>query len=125
MSTPYGGGRMPPFEPLARSAIDAARARAGIGNPYAVPAAHAILSEEERAAAQKAAEDEAKVCTLCGGIHPLPGKPACPRLATFEIDGDGRVTKGTFFEGTAWAEGKVVFPADAHEDPQEAAEDDG
>jgi len=37
------------------------------------------------------------LCRFCGAIHPLPTSPACPRLATFKLNGDGAVTEGSFW----------------------------
>ena len=52
---------------------------------------------------------------MCGGVHPAPNTPACPRLATFKLNPDGRIVEGTFWpDGAAEsvismdAEGNVV-----------------
>lgn len=45
----------------------------------------------------------------------MPGTAACPRLASFEIDGDGKVKAGTFWPGLKWAKGRVEFVEDLME----------
>lgn len=72
------------------------------------------LSPEEKAEA--ANEPAALVaCGLCAGYHHMPGTAACPRLASFELDGDGKLKSGTYWPGRKWAKGHVVFVADTKE----------
>lgn len=85
---------IPPFEHAARQAIDAARARVeGFTRP------RPILTPAEREDALKRA-DEGETCRFCAAFHAGASTPACPRLATFELNGDGQVIKGSF-----WPEG--------------------
>ena len=58
-----------------------------------------VLTPEEREDALKRAED-GETCRFCGAFHHGASTPACPRLATFELNGDGQVVKGSF-----WPEG--------------------
>ena len=107
----YGRGGLPPFDHAAASAIGAIR---GQGSPWVRTMPPPPLTAGERAEAQQAAD---AACTLCAGIHPLPATPACPRVATFRLDGDGKLVEGTFWgPDTNWWEGRVVFVADVHED---------
>jgi hypothetical protein len=82
-----------------------------------------VLTPAERKEAEAAAKEGAG-CLYCGGLHAAPSTPACPRLASFKVDGDGKITEGTFWEGVAWAEGRVVFAEDAMED-EEGDDDSG
>ena len=100
------GGQGPPLEGVAESTLARMRGQLQPGGPVPRP-----LTEQEQ---QEAAQ--ATHCALCGGIHAAPSSPACPRLATFELDGDGKVVKGTFWPGTDWAEGRVVLAEDATEE---------
>ena len=117
---PGSGRSAPMLEQAAQAAIAATRPRTGGRMPrpeMAIPPAPwempEPLTEADRAEADKASE----VCRFCVGYHALPNSPGCPRLASFELDGDGRVKSGTFFEGTKWAKGRVVFYEDTKEDP--------
>lgn len=123
MTTP-GLGRpsgSPPLDRAASEAIEAARARAGIGQPITFPfAARHKLTEDERKDAQAAAKD---ACTLCGGIHAAPNSPACPRVRTFELNPDGRVIKGEFWADGAFDASRILFVADAMDDSEEKSEE--
>lgn len=84
----------PPFEQAAQSAIAAARARLeGFTRPR--PA----LTPQEREEALEAVDGK-ETCLFCGGLHHGASTPACPRLATFKLNGDGQVAEGSF-----WPEG--------------------
>jgi hypothetical protein len=72
-----------------------------------------VLTAGDRKAAEELAQAKL-ACTLCGALHPLPSTPSCPRLATFTVDADGKVTSGTFWP--EWDTSRVVFLADAAED---------
>ena len=113
MTTPRQSQGAPAFDALAQDVIATARGdrRRYVQPPQAEPP----LTAEDKA---KAAEIErlARVCPLCIGIHALPGTAGCPRLASFELDGDGKVRAGTFFEGKAWAKGRVILYEDLKED---------
>jgi len=103
------------LEQAAQDAIRATQPRQQVWPPYEPPLAEPPLTDKERAEAEKA-----KVaCQFCLGYHALPNSPGCPRLASFELDGDGKVKSGTFFEGKGWAKGRVVLVEDVHEDPGE------
>ena len=83
---------IPPCEQAAQSAIAAARMRVeGFSRP------RPVLTPEEREEALKRADE---TCRYCAAFHPGASTPACPRLATFEVNGDGMVIKGSF-----WPEG--------------------
>ena len=84
----------PIFEDVARQAIHQARARVESFNRP-----RPVLTPEEREDALKRA-DEGETCRFCASFHAGASTPACPRLATFELNGDGQVIKGSF-----WPEG--------------------
>ena len=113
VSQQFGSGQNP-YDGPAQATIAAARARMSPPRPP-------VLTPEERAEAEKAAEEN-RYCLYCGGIHAGPSTPACPRLATFKLDGDGKVVEGSFWEGTAWAEGRVILAEQAAEDGGEASD---
>lgn len=105
----FGGGQVPPLENVAESTL--ARMRGQL-EPQRYPPP---LSPEERADAEEAARAN-RFCKFCAGLHAMPSGPSCPRLASFELDGDGEVKAGTFWKGTSWAEGRVVLAEDATEE---------
>lgn len=99
----------PPLEHAARQALRDAQDCLGVlaGRPV-----FPLVPKQEREEALENAKDTA--CAYCGGWHEGASTPACPRLATFELNGDGKVVKGTFWPDGAedWAveldgEGKV------------------
>src|SRR5262249_26448448 len=102
----------PPLEHTAQSAIAAARSRvdALTGRAPGFP----VLSPEERKEALEAAGNGG-AGTFCASLHAGASTAACPRLATFELNGDGKVVKGSFFadgviheEVITDADGKIV-----------------
>jgi hypothetical protein len=106
---PRQSAGQPPFEDAAAATIAAAR---GQQRRPVLPAQP--LTEEDKAEAAKVAQ--AKLyCTLCGGAHAMPSTPACPRLSSFELDGDGKLKAGTFWPGLKWAKGRVALIEDLHE----------
>lgn len=133
----------PPLEGPARDALRMARERleAFPGRRPRFPP----MPREEREEALKDAAQTA--CLFCSSFHPGASTPACPRLATFELNGDGKVIKGSFWpdktseaaietnaegkvvavtwhEHRGWDDSKVVPVADVAEDEPEG-EDDG
>ena len=113
-------GRLtPPFEDAAASAIAHARRTPGDrGTARRGPR----LSAAEQAEAQEAAKKNEGVCAFCIGTHPMPNGPGCPRIASFELDGDGRVKSATFWPGKKWAKGRLTFVEDTFEDEEEAGD---
>lgn len=84
----------PPFEGPARDAVRAARGRIGAiagERPYLPP----MMGREEREEALQDAKRTA--CLFCASWHPGASTPACPRLATFKLNGDGTITGGSFW----------------------------
>jgi len=113
VTTPRQSQGTPPFDAVAQDVIAQAR---GERPRYAQPPQiEPPLTEAEKAEAEKAAK-AALVCKFCLGFHALPNSPGCPRLASFTLNGDGVVIGGTYFSGTKWARGRVVFLADTKED---------
>ena len=114
MSTPVQPGSRtgPALEQAAQDTLAATRPRPRFTAP---PGYEPVpLSAEERAEAQQ--DTAGRVCGLCAGYHHMPSTAACPRLASFELDGDGKLKSGTFWPGTKWAKGRVVFYEDTKED---------
>lgn len=103
---PMGGAR-PPYDDAGARTLAMARQRTQPRPP--------VLGAAERKQAGEAAAQQ-RHCVLCGGIHAMPSTAACPRLASFEFDGDGKVKSGTFWPGRKWAKGRVILAEDAQED---------
>ena len=110
---PGSGRGGPVLEQAAQDAIAATRPRTHQWPPYEPVSepAPVPLTGAERAEAAKVRE----ACRFCLGYHALPNLAGCPRLASFELDGEGKVRAGTFFEGVKWAKGRVVFVEDTFE----------
>jgi hypothetical protein len=85
----------PALDPVAQQAIMMARSRLEALTRGKFPLPVKQLSEDEKAEALKSAKDD--ICLLCGGLHAAPNTPACPRLATFKCNPDGRITEGSFW----------------------------
>ena len=114
MSTPVQPGSRtgPALEQAAQDTLAATRPRPRFTAP---PGYEPVpLSAEERAEAQQ--DTDGRVCGLCAGYHHMPSTAACPRLASFDLDGEGKLKSGTFWPGTKWAKGRVVFKEDTLED---------
>jgi len=146
MTTP-GAPSSPGFpllDPAAQKALHAARARVDAMTGR-VPQPPPQLTAAERAEALKDAA--ASACQFCAGFHPGASTPACPRLATFKLNSAGEVTEGSFWpdgitdasaevigeDGKTkavfhahgeWDTSKVVFAADAAEEPGEGGDPD-
>lgn len=58
---------------------------------------------------------EGAYCQLCGGIHAGLSMPACPRVASFELDADGQLKSATFWPDGEWISDGVYFASDAEE----------
>jgi len=114
---PGGSRGGPMLEDIAQQVLQQARGQRPAFPPGYEPVP---LSPEEKAEADKAAQEREVVCLLCGGYHALPSSPACPRLSSVELNGDFKIVKATFWQGRKWAEGRVVFKEDLLE-----GDDDG
>ena len=117
------GGR-PPLESAATAAIRAAQSRIEPGRHRAyAPPQPKVLSEAER-------REEMDVigkgggCRCCGGLH-AGDELACPRLATFELDGDGKIKGGSYWPDGTWDTARVLFAEDAAEATEEAGDGSG
>lgn len=104
----------PAFDPLAADVIGQVRGQRR-PLPLAESYERARLTDEERAEAEKAAADDARVCKLCIGIHRYPGTVACPRVAEAELDADGRIRRIRFRDDARWAK-RVALLEDMHEE---------
>jgi hypothetical protein len=113
----------PPFENAAQEVLQAAQGHQRRYAPPAIP-----LTAGEKAIAGSVTEAKcrqcglvhrADLCCLCGCVHALPGTPSCPRLASFELDPEGRVRSGTLRLDARWMKGRVVPFGDLHEEEEE------
>ena len=104
----HGASRgAPPFDLAAQDSLRQAQ-----GQPprYAAP-----QPDPEQALLEQQAQNSRQACGLCLGVHEMPGTAACPRLASVELNSDGTIKAATFWPGTDWAKGRVVFWEDLHE----------
>jgi hypothetical protein len=85
----------PPLEGVGQQAIRMAQDRLGVLTRGQFPPPVKRLTEEEKEGVLKSAKDEA--CYLCGALHAAPNTPACPRVATFKLNGDGVLIEGSFW----------------------------
>jgi len=102
-----------------------ARSRSGMTDrPPPFPARPPVpLTAGDRAAIAEALADGASgVCRICGGIHVHINAPACPRLAAFELNGDGTIRSGVLHPDGWWDTSRVQWPEEAGE-PAEGAPD--
>lgn len=83
--------------------------------PFARPERRELTDADRQAIAEALENGGQGLCSACGGIHVKPSTPACPRLATFEVDGDGRLKAGSFFSDGFWDTSRVQWPEDASE----------
>ena len=135
---------LPLLEGPARDAIVMARSRVDALTRAQLPFPVKTLSGEEKAEALKDAATAA--CRFCAALHPGASTAACPRLATFELNGDFDVVKGSFWPSGAtetvvvtdgdgkvlsvtqtsssdWDTTRVVFAADLAEEEDGAGDD--
>ena len=116
MSLPLGGGggfTRPPLENAASSVLAAARGRMGGQRPYPALPPQKLTPEQQAEALDIISKGAG--CRCCAGIHP-GDEMACPRLASFELDGDGNVRAGSYFADGQWDRSSVVFATDAAEE---------
>jgi hypothetical protein len=74
------------------------------------------LSPEERAEAAKIIGGGGG-CHLCGGLH-AGDELACPRLASFRLDGDGKITEGAYWAPGEWEDPERVILAEDASEPE-------
>jgi hypothetical protein len=89
----------PVLDPVAQQAIRMAQSRLEALTHGNLPLPAKKLTEDEKAEALKSAKDDA--CYLCGALHAAPNTPACPRVATFKLNGDGKLVEGSFWPDAA------------------------
>lgn len=110
-----GGFQRPPLENAASSVLAAARGRMSGRHAYPLPAAPPQKLTPEQQAEALDIISKGAGCRCCAGIHP-GDEMACPRLASFELDGDGNVRAGSYFADGSWDRSSVVFATDAAEE---------
>lgn len=110
-----------PGRHAASATLGAARAKIGTPRPSGprFPRQPRRLGAELR---QQIAEQftEGAYCQLCGGIHAGLSMPACPRVASFELDADGQLKSATFWPDGEYDASGVYAASDA-----EAADEPG
>ena len=105
----------PPLDHAAAAVIEAARNR--FDRPAQIPPPRLSVQEKAEVARRTA---EGAFCGCCGGFH-AGTELACPRLASFKLDGDGSLREGTYWPDGQWDTSRVLFAADAAE-PEPADE---
>lgn len=115
---PSGGASRPPLEGAASAALAAVKARMGGQRQFPLPAPRALTEQERAEALDVIAKGGG--CSLCGGLH-AADEHGCPRLASFELDPDGKIRAGTFWPDGSYDTSRVVYADPAGE--QEGAGD--
>ena len=120
MTDPYSGTPASGPQFLAREVIAQARQRVQPQKPL-IPAAlmpkpdRPELTDADRRELAEAIKGGA-LCRCCAGVH-AGTELACPRLAAFELDGDGKVRSGAFWPDGQWDTSRVVFAEEASAPP--------
>ena len=121
MTTPGQGRGAPPLEQPAQDTLAAVRGQQRYQAAAVVlPPEPPPMTEEERRLAEQAAKDDARTCKYCIGVHRYPTSIGCPRIASAELDGEGQVRKVSFWPGTKWSRGRVIFMEDLLENDDES-----
>ena len=105
----------PMFERAASSVISGA---GRLLTPVTPQLPRPILSVAERREAEDAVKAGA-LCLYCAGIHAGPSSPACPRLASGKLNGDGTVVEFSFWRDGEWDTSRVVFAADIEDEGED------
>lgn len=111
MTTPgvsSSGRGQPAFDQTAAEVIGAVRGqrRPALPPEWENPPGYerAELTDEERAEAAKAADEDARTCRYCLGVHKFPTTIGCPRIAEADLKADGTVSRVRFREDRRWQE---------------------
>lgn len=105
------GGPTMPLDVAATHTIRETQARLGL----APVMPRAPLTDKERRDASDLFKQGA-VCAFCAAIHVGASSPACPRLASGKLNGDGAVVEFAFWPDGQWDQSRVVFAADVAEE---------
>lgn len=102
----HAGGPVNPLDSVARNVAHGAQHLIqGLQPKPPVPALP--LTAEEKKEAEDAIRAGA-VCLFCASIHPGASSPACPRLASGKLNGDGTVVEFTFWKDGEWDTSRLV-----------------
>jgi hypothetical protein len=114
-----------PYPPSTSVALAAARTRIDRAGAHRKPE---FTSRQPRRLPEPDRAEAAAIlsagggCELCGGLH-AGAELACPRLASFRLNGDGAITEGTYWPNGQWENPeRVILPEDAEERADDAAE---
>ncbi len=115
MTGQLGGNRgIPPLEVAANTVIrDVQRA---VTRPTAPATPVQSLTDVEKNEAYDVVK-KGFSCVFCAGIHAGASTPACPRLSSGKLNGDGVVTEFTFWRHGQWDTSRVIFVADLEDEP--------
>lgn len=83
--------------------------------PFAARKPVTLTDADKAAIADALANGGQGLCAACGAIHVKPSTPACPRLATWELNGDGSLKAGSNWPDGWWDSSRVLYPEDASE----------
>jgi hypothetical protein len=102
--------------------LDASRARPETPRPAGprFPRQPKHLSPEVRAEALEQFKSN-QSCQFCGGLHAGLSTPACPRIASFELNADGAMSAATYWPSGDWDASEVIFSTDTEEPDEPAA----
>lgn len=108
------GGATMPLDLAANVAIRETQQRLGLA-----PAVRAPMTAAEKREAH-ALVKAGNTCVFCAGLHVGASGPACPRLASGKLNGDGTVTEFAFWRDGDWDTSRVVFAADVEDEEVDA-----
>jgi hypothetical protein len=115
VTLPPGPGS--PLDRIAGSVIRGTQERLA---PVAPPTRRPPDEEEKRLASELIQRGD--MCCFCAGLHPGASGPACPRLASGKLNGDGTVVEFTYWPDQDWrpsAAERVVFVEELGDDVEE------
>ena len=93
--------------------IENARQRTMLSHPVrSLPQpSRPVLTDADRRALSEAIA-AGSLCRCCAGVH-AGGELACPRLAVFEVDADGRLKGGSYWPDGAYDTSRIIFAEEA------------
>lgn len=108
----FPAGRSNPLDLLSADAIRQAQQAL-----YPPTAPRPTLNDQEKRDAGELVRSGGS-CLFCAGIHVGASTPACPRLASGKLNGDGAVVEFSFWPDGQWDTSRVVFVADVAENEE-------
>lgn len=112
----HAGGPVNPLDATARTVAHGAQSLIQNLQPKPI----VPLTVQEKADAAEAIKSGA-VCVFCASLHAGASSPACPRLASGKVNGDGTVIEFTFWRDGEWDTSRLI-PIEDLDDASEEME---